>query len=256
MQLQKGFGRFGKMVAVMLLLSGCASTIFPDFEDDSDVIIDEGGNVEVRKVEDKGILVADKENAVYEEDKPKEVILDTVEKVELAKVVAVEEEKLDPLVTEEKENKVETAKVEENTSKDINDENLVAEEDKVETPEVPSMHYLAQTIHFENGGAVVASSYNASLKKIAKLAKEHDAKVTVYGFASSRTRDTDPASHKLANFKVSAERAENTAKALRRLGVPAENITTQALSDSMPMYQEVMPEGERLNRRAEIYLTY
>ena len=62
--------------------------------------------------------------------------------------------------------------------------------------------------------------------------------------------------HKLANFKVSADRATNTAKALRRFGVDANNITTQALSDSMPMYQEVMPEGERLNRRAEIYLAY
>ena len=94
------------------------------------------------------------------------------------------------------------------------------------------------------------------MRKLAKIVKENDATVTVYGFASSRTRDTDPATHKLANFKVSAERAENTAKALRRAGVPADKITTQAMSDSMPMYQEVMPEGERLNRRAEIYLTY
>ena len=255
MLLQSGFGSFGKMIAVMLLLSGCSSMIFPDFEDDSDVIVDEGGNVEVRKVEDKGILVADKENAAYEEEKPKEVILDTVEKIEPAKVVAVEEEKLDPLVTEEKDDNLETAKVE---AEDNLEDNVVAEngDTNEELSSAPSMHYLAQTVHFENGGAVVASSYNESLRKIAKLVKEHDAKVTVYGFASSRTRDTDPVSHKLANFKVSAERAENTAKALRRFGVPAENITTQALSDSMPMYQEVMPEGERLNRRAEIYLTY
>ena len=121
---------------------------------------------------------------------------------------------------------------------------------------MPSMHYLAATIYFEDGGAAVGSSYNATLRKIAKLVKENDAAVTVYGFASSRTRDTDPATHKLINFNISAKRAENTVKALRRAGVPADKITMQALSDSMPMYQEVMPAGERLNRRAEIYLTY
>jgi outer membrane protein OmpA-like peptidoglycan-associated protein len=120
----------------------------------------------------------------------------------------------------------------------------------------PTMHYLAETIYFDNGSATVSSSYQSALRKIARLAKENKATVTVYGFASSRTRDTDPASHKLANFKVSLQRAENTAKALRRAGVPSQRILTQALSDSSPMYQEVMPEGERLNRRAEIYLTY
>ena len=45
-------------------------------------------------------------------------------------------------------------------------------------------------------------------------------------------------------------------EALARAGVSVDRIVSQAMSDSMPMYQEVMPEGERLNRRAEIYLTY
>ena len=96
----------------------------------------------------------------------------------------------------------------------------------------------------------------SKLRSLAKDAKKHNAKVEVFGFASSRTRNTDPVSHKLANFEVSAKRAENVAAALRRLGVDKRRIEVQALSDSMPMYKEVMPEGERLNRRAEIYLTY
>lgn len=255
MLLQKGFLSFGSMIAVVLMLNGCVSSVFPDFEDNSDIVVDDGGKVEVRKVKENGILVADKENASYEEDAAKEIILDTIERTEdvtPAKVVAVEADELKPIEETKSVAEEKVAVVETDDTKTVEDE--VEEEDKPSV--VPSVHYLAATVYFENGGAVVSSSYNAVLRKIAKLVKDNDAMVTVYGFASSRTRDTDPASHKLANFKVSAERAENTAKVLRRLGVPAEKITTQALSDSMPMYQEVMPEGERLNRRAEVYLTY
>ena len=46
------------------------------------------------------------------------------------------------------------------------------------------------------------------------------------------------------------------AKALRRAGVKKENIVIEALSDSRPLFSEAMPEGERLNRRAEIYISY
>ncbi len=76
------------------------------------------------------------------------------------------------------------------------------------------------------------------------------------GYASSRTRNTDAVTHKLANFKISSERAQNVANALRRAGLKADMIEVEALSDSAPVYQEVMPEGERLNRRAEIYIAY
>lgn len=240
MLLQKGF-RFG-VCGAALLLAGCASTVFPDFEDDKEIIIHEGGRVEVQEVKEDGVLVADKNNAAYEETEQSGEVRDDAEKVTPAKVIEVKSEDID--------SPDDNVKVVEEAAKP---EDLAKEP---EQPKGPSMHYLASTVYFENGGAVVAGSYDAALRKIARLVKENDGFVTVYGFASSRTRDTDPASHKLANFKISAERAENTAKALRRAGVPADKISTQALSDTMPMYQEVMPEGERLNRRAEIYLTY
>ncbi len=254
MRVQKGLYLVW-MVGTALFLSGCASSVFPDFDEGSEVVIDDGGKVNVRQVKENGILVADKENAAYEdeedyvdeadaEEASDEVFVAEADEVEPAKVEAVEKAEIEPLETTEEE--VVTAEAEE----------IPAEKETEPEKVMPSMHYLAATVYFENGGAVVDASYRNSLKKIAKLVKENDAVVTVYGFASSRTRDTDPASHKLANFKVSADRAQNTAKALRRAGVPADKITTQALSDSMPMYQEVMPEGERLNRRAEIYLTY
>lgn len=245
MLLQRGLKLSWGALAAVLLLSGCASTVFPDFEDDNEIIINEGGRVEVRKVNEDGVLVADKENAAYEGDEDDENVEDNHRKA------AAEEEVTPVKVIEVKADEI--APVDDNVK--------VVEEKAVEAPEKPtvkgpSLHYLAATVYFENGGAVVDNSYKQSLRKIARLVKENDASVTVYGFASSRTRDTDPASHKLANFKVSAERAENTARALRRAGVPASKISIQALSDTAPMYQEVMPEGERLNRRAEIYLTY
>ena len=246
------------VAASVMLLSGCASAIFPDFEENNDIVVDDGGKVEVRKVKEDGILVGDKENASYEGDED-----DTADEVDVADAPVVEgdEDAVSPAkVLEVKADDiapVETAEAEDNvkvTEASADEKVLEAQDDS--EPQGPSMHYLAETIYFENGGAVVDASYRSALRKLAKIVKENDATVTVYGFASSRTRDTDPATHKLANFKVSAERAENTAKALRRAGVPADKITTQAMSDSMPMYQEVMPEGERLNRRAEIYLTY
>ncbi len=246
------------VAASVMLLSGCASAIFPDFEENNDIVVDDGGKVEVRKVKEDGILVGDKENASYEGDED-----DTADEVDVADAPVVEgdEDAVSPAkVIEVKADDiapVETAEAEDNvkvTEASADEKVLEAQDDS--EPQGPSMHYLAETIYFENGGAVVDASYRSALRKLAKIVKENDAAVTVYGFASSRTRDTDPATHKLANFKVSAERAENTAKALRRAGVPADKITTQAMSDSMPMYQEVMPEGERLNRRAEIYLTY
>ena len=269
------FNKSSRLSCVVLgcafLLTGCASSFFPDFEDTDEVVIDAGGNVEVKEISKKGILVSDKENAAYEEDElfPEVNEDEKVEHVEPAKVVSVEAEVIDPVVPSNEEVKAKEVALAESSEVVEAKEEPVA---PVELPEVkneeasveegeeeidgPTMHYLAGTVYFENGGAVVGSNYRQLLKKIAKIAKENDATVTVYGFASSRTRDTDPASHKLANFKVSADRAENTVKVLIRAGVNAEKITSQAMSDSMPMYQEVMPEGERLNRRAEIYLTY
>ena len=91
---------------------------------------------------------------------------------------------------------------------------------------------------------------------LVKEAKANNATVTVYGYASSRTRNTDVVSHKMANFRVSLARAESVAAALRRAGLPASRITVEALSDTAPAYLEVMPEGERLNRRAEVYISY
>lgn len=227
-----------KLVAisvVLLMLSACANAVFPDFDDNlEDMEVHEGGRV-IREVPEEGdTLKADTENVLYED-----------EKVSAAETTPVEKEELDEEpVDNEDENEVKPK-----------EKQTTVETDTDDTKEA-SVSYRVETIYFANGSAYVDSKYNANLRKVAKMAKENNAKVIVYGHSSSRTRDTDPASHKLANFKASMERAQNVAAVLKRIGVPADKIIIEAMSDSAPAYQEVMPEGERLNRRAEIYISY
>ena len=123
-------------------------------------------------------------------------------------------------------------------------------------PSEASVFYLAETVYFNNGSSSVDNQYKNKLRSIVKEAKKHNGKIIVQGFASSRTKNTDIIMHKMANMKVSVARAENIAKLLIQYGMPKSRIITEGLSDSRPVYQEVMPEGERLNRRAEIYISY
>ena len=124
------------------------------------------------------------------------------------------------------------------------------------TSKEPTVFYLAETIYFSNGGSTVDNQYLKKLKEIVKEAKKRNGKIIVQGFASSRTKNTDIITHKKANLKVSIARAENVATLLAKYGMPKSRIITEGLSDSRPAYQEVMPEGERLNRRAEVYISY
>ena len=202
------------------------------------------------------VLTADSQNIAYEDDeevKPDEEMITMLEaeedKVTPAKTIPVVKE--NEVVSSAKKEVVEVVEVPEKEEEKIQEVAEALEEDNQ-----PSVSYRAETVYFANGSAVVDASYNKSLRKIVKDAKENNAKVRVLGFASSRTRNTDAVSHKLANFKVSMDRAQNVAQALRKAGLAAEYIEVEALSDTAPVYLEVMPEGERLNRRAEIYITY
>ncbi len=112
------------------------------------------------------------------------------------------------------------------------------------------------TILFANGNSTIGSEYEGDIQEAARLAKEKNAKITVYGFASGRTNSTDEAQHKLTNFKVSVERAKNVAVALVEAGAPEKSISIKVPSDSSSFYRETLPDGESLNRRAEIYISY
>ena len=112
------------------------------------------------------------------------------------------------------------------------------------------------TIQFESGSARLTAQDRRVLDDVVKVKNETGGVLRVVGHASSRTANLDPMRHKMVNFRISARRADEVATALIRKGVPADTIFVEAVSDSQPIYYEVMPAGDVGNQRAEIYLDY
>ncbi len=237
--------------SAVLLLNACANAVFPEIEDEEEITVGEGGRV-VRTLPKEGnSLKADEANRAYEGEEESETPAnDSVEQIiEKDESVAAVETK--PVLSEEKTApKQESGKTAKAAEASVSDMSILTESS------APSVSYRLDTFYFADGSSVLDSEYNGNIRKIVKEAKANNATVTVYGYASSRTRNTDVVSHKMANFRVSLARAESVAAALRRAGLPASRITVEALSDTAPAYLEVMPEGERLNRRAEVYISY
>ena len=258
------------MFSACAWLSACSSAVFPEVIEDDSMVMSESESGE-KVIKEGKALGSDEKNAAYE-DMPSEddVFADVVPAKDKDKTANVENKQSSKdekkVATKDDEKKVvaekepikplvETKPVEQKPMPSQNAANVL--ESQMGEPEFePSVTYRLETIYFDNGSAYVSPEYNAKLREAANLVKNNNARIRVLGYASSRTRNTDIVTHKMANFKISAERAENVAAALRRAGVPAKNIATEALSDTAPAYLEVMPEGERLNRRAEIYVSY
>ena len=242
------------------MLSACNSVIFPEIdENEEDIVVHEGGRVDKTdsKVEEDDTIKSDAENAAYEGQEDEEVDEEpelpadvSSEDIEIPEEDKVTPAKTTPVAVEDGISSAEQVAENQQAKSDALIDEMLGNSDE------PSVNYRAETILFENGSAVVDSKYNAALSNLVKQAKAHNATLKVYGYASSRTRNTDIVSHKMANFKVSLQRAENVAAVLKRAGQPADKIVIEALSDSAPLYKEVMPEGERLNRRAEVYIVY
>ena len=76
----------------------------------------------------------------------------------------------------------------------------------------------------------------------------------VIGHSSSWTRDMNPVRHNMINFNLSIDRANTVAKELLQLGLTARDLSIGAMSDSRPLFHEIMPSGEAGNRRVEIFL--
>lgn len=249
MKLLKNIRNCYGVFCLTALLCSCSSAVFPEIvEDDqaagSAFTTKKGGKIEMNVPSEGKSLQADDENISYEDDEDKE--LDE----------AMDSDS-DRIILPVKANIAHDADTFSEDSDNLREEESIVEATPLTADDgAPSVSYLVDTFLFANGSAILDSKYNSQIRKIVKEAKANNATVKVLGFASSRTRNTDIASHKLANFKVSSERAESVVKALRRNGLPADKIETEALSDTNPAYQEVMPEGERLNRRVEVYITY
>lgn len=252
------------LLAATASITACNSVLFPDYdENEEEIYVGEGGRV-VRAIPAEGTsLRADVKNQAYEEEnapeKPaivkKEIPVE--DKVEPVKTTAVDRAEAElaageAMIQEEKLSE----EVEAEVKADRRPEDVAELSELMDEPAGPSVSYRMDTFLFDNGSAELDSSSRSRIRQIVKEAKAHDAQVIVYGYASSRTRNVDAAAHKLANFKVSLERANAVAAALKRAGMPAKKIEVVAMSDTAPIYQEVMPEGERLNRRAEVYISY
>jgi len=110
------------------------------------------------------------------------------------------------------------------------------------------------TIHFANNAANLDRRDRSILGAVIQLQKERGGRVVVVGHASARTKDMDYIKHQMVNFEISMNRAGAIGTALKTMGLPAETLEVQAVSDTQPLFLEVMPSGEAGNRRVEIYL--
>ncbi|MBO7555861.1 MAG: OmpA family protein [Alphaproteobacteria bacterium] len=119
-----------------------------------------------------------------------------------------------------------------------------------------AVNYQISTILFDNGLSSVDPSYKDELANIAKIVKQKNARVFVYGYASSKIGKTSVERQKRVNFEMGTKRAESVANVLIKLGVKKDSIVTVSLGDTKPLYSETMADGERLNRRADIYISY
>ena len=123
----------------------------------------------------------------------------------------------------------------------------------------PSMFagsFQVATIQFGNGSANLTGEDIRILKEVLNIHQQQGGVIRIVGHASSRTRDMSPDQHLRVNHSVSLGRADKVARQLLKLGMPGEKLFVGGVSDSQPLYQEVMPSGEAGNRRTEIFVDY
>lgn len=210
------------LLLIFLFLGACASTI-----DEVDAKNAEDHYQPIHKINSTKVFAADDKNANYADaDVKKDSSLSPNIKIE----------------SEMKEN-------------DNNKNSSVMIENKLSDVNVVK-NKMAAMVLFENGSFEVDKKYSDELRDVIKTAKEKNAKVLVYGYASSKTINDNFESQKIINFKMSLKRAQSVAEYLRKNGVEKENIVVEAFGDAMPLLSDKMLEGERLNRRAEVYLLY
>ncbi len=114
----------------------------------------------------------------------------------------------------------------------------------------------AAVIYFGHGSARLSRQDREVLRQVAAVQKDYGGTVRVVGHASSRTKTSDLLEHKIANHETSLARARAVAEELVKLGVPAQNVFVEALSDVQPEYSEATALGEAANRRANVYIDF
>ncbi len=110
------------------------------------------------------------------------------------------------------------------------------------------------TVYFATGSSRISRDGERQIRQAYQAYRSQGGMLRVVGHASSRTKNLDPMRHRIANFRVSIDRANRVARALIRLGAKPDTVFIDAMSDTEPVFFEVMPAGESENRRVEILL--
>ena len=227
-------------------------------------LVGNNDTVEQTAVDEVGQLLSDIQNEEEDLTQSSEDSFDSL---------ADSEEKLPPTPTKEydstlieNEEEIEETKVEQETnivSDEIEGQELSQEKFKRVQNEISKLNiddklqYRVATINFYSGSSQVDNVGLKKIKKIAKIAKERNAKIKVVGHASKRTRDMPLAKHKLVNFNISDKRAQSVANVfIRKYNFPSNSLITEAVSDTKPLFKENMPAGTKANQRTEIFLIY
>ena len=165
--------------------------------------------------------------------------------------LVLEEETISDLVQEDSEKET----TEQSISQDTTSFDRTFERSKLDLDE--QIQYRVATINFSSGSSSVNVTGLKKIKKIAKIAKERNAKIKIIGHASERTKDMPIAKHKLVNFIISDKRANSVAEIfIKKYNFPTDKLITQGVSDSKPLFKEIMPAGTTANQRTEIFLIY
>lgn len=100
-------------------------------------------------------------------------------------------------------------------------------------------------VNFAFDSAEISPKYYSELEKVSSVMKEHpEYSVRLEG-------NTDSIGSEAYNQKLSEKRAIAVSKALTKLGVPAEKITTAGLGESNPIATNKTAEGRAENRRVD-----
>lgn len=96
----------------------------------------------------------------------------------------------------------------------------------------------ATVIYFNHGSVRLGTNDLKKLSGISSAFNSNSGALIVEGHASIASNIADPVQRKLANLKISMERAFKVAKALMENGVPAEQIETRAYGETRPAATE------------------
>ncbi|MBM3505328.1 MAG: OmpA family protein, partial [Alphaproteobacteria bacterium] len=111
----------------------------------------------------------------------------------------------------------------------------------------------ATVVRFGNNSAKVEADYAQALQAIANSQRTRGGKVRIIGYASNRSGTASEVDSRLANFRISLDRAQSVANELMRLGVPAQAIFMEGRGEDR-RFSVASPQAEAESRRAEVFL--